>query len=166
MDDPLYSMKREMLRRRMSNKTVKTYLLYVKKFLLKNEDVPIKKLSKKQVRDYLYYLQDKGVSGSTMNVAHNALRFFMIEILHKGMYLKIKFSKVPKKKVACLTREEVMHLIESISNAKHRLLISLMYGAGLRVSEVVKLKREHLDFENLVGWVIEGKGKKDRPKHR
>jgi integrase/recombinase XerD len=162
-EDVLYAMKREMLRRKLSDKTVKTYLQYVKQFLLFCKDKEIREISKKDVRKFLYVLQDKDLAGSSLNVAHNALRFLMIEILHKGMYLKIRFSKVPKRKVNYLTREEVKKVLATLTNKKHKLLVSLMYGAGLRVSEVVNLKKENLDFKQMVGWVISGKGAKDRP---
>jgi len=122
-----------------------------------------KEFSKKDVRAFLYFLQDKGLHGSSLNVAHNALRFMMIDILHKGMYLKIKFSKTPQKAPDFLTRTEVRKLLSVMENKKHLLIVSLMYGAGLRVGEVVKLKKADFDFENLIGWVRQGKGGKDRP---
>lgn len=161
--DVLYNMKREMLRRGLSRKTVITYLFYVRKFLLFVKDKSPKEFSKKDVRAFLYYLKDKGLHESSLNVVHNALRFMMIEILHKGMYLKIKFSKTPKKKPGFLTQSEIKSILKSISNGKHRLIVALMYGAGLRVGEVVKLKSEDLDFNNMTGWVKHGKGGKDRP---
>lgn len=161
--DPIYNMKKEMLRRNLSHKTIKTYLQYVNQFLLFTKNIPLQKLSKKHVREFLFHLQEKNLASSTLNVAHNALRFFMIDILHKGMYLKIKFAKAPKKKVDYLTKEQINQLLQAIQNPKQKLLISLLYGAGLRVSEVVKLKKEYFDFEQMVGWVIKGKGNKDRP---
>lgn len=161
--DVIYSMKREMLRRGLSVKTVKTYLYYVKQFLLFCKDKPPERFSKKDVREFLYKLQNKDLAGSTLNVAHNALRFMMIDILHKGMYLKIKFSKVPRKKPDFLIREEIKQVLSVIKNEKHWLIVALMYGAGLRVSEVVKLKIKDFDMNNLIGWVRQGKGGKDRP---
>jgi len=126
---------------------VKTYLFYVKKFLLVNKDKVPKKFSKKDVREFLYSMETKEVSGSTLNVAHNALRFMMIEILHKSCYLKIKYSKVPERKVEYLTKEEIQMLLDAIDNDKHRLLVALMYGAGLRVREVTMLRAQNLCFE-------------------
>lgn len=161
--DIVYNMKREMLRRGLSRKTVKTYLFFVQKFLLFMKNKKPREFSKKDVRAFLYSLQDRALAGNSLNVAHNALRFMMIDILHKGMYLKIKFSKIPKKKPDYLTQEEIRILLSVIQNEKHKLIVSLMYGAGLRVSEVVKLKRTDLDFKNLIGWVKQGKGGKDRP---
>ena len=161
--DIIYNMRREMLRRGMSRKTVKTYLIYVKKFLLFAKEKSPREFSKKDVRAFLYRTQEKGVSGSTLNVAHNALRFMMVDILHKAMYLKIRFSKIPVKKPDFLTEQEIKQVLEAISNKKHWLIVALMYGAGLRVGEAVRLKKSDFDFEGLVGWVRQGKGGKDRP---
>lgn len=160
--DVLYNMKREMLRRKLSSRTVKTYLQYVKQFLLANKDKEPKQFSKKDVRIFLYGLEEREVSGSTLNVAHNALRFMMIEVLHKACYLKLRYSKTPEKIVEYLTKEEVNKLLNAITNEKHKLLVSLMYGAGLRVGEVVKLKISDFSFEENIGFVRSGKGNKDR----
>ena len=161
--DVLYNMKREMLRRKLSPKTVKTYLQYVKQFLLENKDKEPKQFSKKDIREFLYHLEQKEVSGSTLNVAHNALRFMMIDVLHKACYLKIRYAKTPVRKPDYLTKEEIKRILTVIINPKHKLLVSLMYGAGLRVSEVTKLKVTDFSFEENIGWVMGGKGNKDRP---
>ncbi len=161
--DVLYNMKREMLRRKLSPRTVKTYLQYVRQFLLANKDKEIRQFSKKDVREFLYNLEQKEVSGSTLNVAHNALRFMMIEILHKACYLKIRYAKTPVRKPEYLTKNEVNKLLSVIENSRHKLLVSLMYGAGLRVREATHLKITDFSFEENIGWVRGGKGNKDRP---
>lgn len=161
--DIIYNMKREMLRRRLSPRTIKTYLQYVHKFLLANKDKELKEFSKKDIREFLYKMEQKDLSGSTLNVAHNALRFMMIEILHKACYLKIRYAKTPKKQPQYLTKKEVHKVLSAIINKKHKLLISLMYGAGLRVREVTRLRITDFSFEENIGWVREGKGNKDRP---
>lgn len=160
--DILYNMKREMLRRKLSPRTVKNYLFHVNKFLLANKDKMPKEFSKKDVREYLYRMEEKGLSGSSLNVIHNSLRFMMIDILHKSFYLKIKYAKTPKRKPQYLTKEEVKKVLEIIENPKHNLLVSLMYGAGLRVREVTRLKTKDFSFDEDIGWVRGGKGNKDR----
>jgi len=56
-------------------------------------------------------MDERELSGSSLNVAHNDLRFMMIDILHKACYLKIKYSKVPEKKVEYLTKEELKKIL-------------------------------------------------------
>lgn len=161
--DVLYNMKREMLRRKLSPRTVKTYLQYVKMFLLANKNKHPKEFSKKDVREFLYNMEERDVSGSTLNVAHNSLRFMMIDVLHKACYLKIRYAKTPVRKPEYLTKEEIKKILEIITNEKHNLLVSLMYGSGLRVREVTRLKTRDFSFEENIAWVIGGKGNKDRP---
>jgi integrase/recombinase XerD len=172
--DVLEKMKKEMFRRKLSVNTVKCYLFYVRKFLLFCDKDP-KKFSKKDCREFLEsymanelkWMKKRGlgdeVVGSTLNVVLNSLRFMMEEVLRKSMRLNIKYSKVPKSLPVCLTKKEVGMIISAISNDKHKLLVSLMYGAGLRVSELVKLKVTDLELEQNIGWVRKGKGNKDRP---
>ena len=170
--DPIESMKKEMLRRKLSYKTIKTYLFYVKKFLLFKKDKPIKQISKKDCNEFLNQFMEnklhwskfeKEIAGSTLNVALNSIKFLMEEILRKSMRLNIKYSKTLKTLPICLTKQEVLTFLNAIQNPKHKLLIALMYGAGLRVSEVTKLKPQDLDITTNIGWVRKGKGNKDRP---
>lgn len=62
-----------------------------------------------------------------------------------------------------MTKEEVVGLFDAIKNEKQRLMIELMYSAGLRLSELINLKICDIDIEKRIGWVRHGKGNKDRP---
>jgi len=160
--DILEVMKKEMFRRKLSPRTMQAYLFYIRKFLkfCKKET---KKFSKKDCKEFLEEYMEKGVAGNTLNVALNSLRFMMEEILRKSMRLNIRYSKAPKTLPVCLSKEEITKLINAINNEKYILLISLIYGSGLRVSEAVKLKAQDIDLANNLGWVRHGKGNKDRP---
>ena len=61
-----------------------------------------------------------------------------------------------------MTQEEVKSLFEAVKNKKHRLMVKLMYSAGLRVNELTHLKVRDLELEKRFGWVKSGKGRKDR----
>ena len=154
-------MKKELLRRNYSLKTIKTYLYCINKFLrlYKGKE---RKISKKDVNEYLNHLADKNKTGSTINVNLNALKFLLEEILNKKFISKIKYSKIPKTFPVFLSKEEVLSLFSNIKNEKHKLMIKLLYGSGLRVNELVNLKVKDLNFENNYGWVRQGKGRKDR----
>lgn len=86
----------------------------------------------------------------------------MVEVLHKNMRLGLRYAKRPRRLPTCLTKEEVKMVIDAIKNPKQRLVVSLMYGAGLRVSEIVKLSSDDIDLDRLIGYVRSGKGNKDR----
>jgi len=150
----------ELLRRKYSPRTIETYSHCVQKFLdFTNKD--IKKISKKDVYEYLNKLTNR--AGSTINVHLQAIKFLLEEILGKRkMFYDIKISKTPRKLPEVLSKTEVTKLIKAISNQKHKLMIKLMYSAGLRVSELLNLKVEDLNLENNFGWVRKGKGSKDR----
>lgn len=160
--DVVELMKKEMLRRKYSLRTIKSYVYCLNKFLKYCHKDP-RKINKRDVKDYLDRLVEKNRSGSTINVNLQALKFLVKEILYKNFSVKIKYSKVPNKRLPIvLTQEEVIKLINSIENRKHNLMIKLMYSAGLRVSELVNLRVKDLQLDNNFGWVRRGKGNKDR----
>jgi site-specific recombinase XerD len=76
--------------------------------------------------------------------------------------IDIQSAKKPKSLPIVLSRDEIRKILESLKNAKHKLLLSLAYGSGLRVSEVVALKVQDLDFEELTVLLKQAKGQKDR----
>lgn len=153
--------KKECFRRGYSNKTILAYCNCVKRFFNKCHKEP-RKVTKRDIREYLEELQNKGKSGNTINIHLNALKFLMREILNKNFMIKIKYSKTPKRLPVVLTKVEVKRLIDSIENKKHKIMIKLMYSAGLRVSELVNLRIMDLEFNRSYGWVRKGKGNKDR----
>ncbi|MBI2498835.1 tyrosine-type recombinase/integrase [Candidatus Woesearchaeota archaeon] len=159
--DVHYAVTREMLRRKYSQKTIKTYLYCIDRFFLECKK-ELGKISKTDVREYLNNLTKKEKAGNTINVNLNALKFFFEEILGKRMKLNIKYSKVPENLPVVLTKEEVKRLFTAINNEKHRIMVQVMYSAGLRVSELINLKVKDLDIKKNYGFVRLGKGNKDR----
>ncbi len=154
--------RKEALRRGLSNKTIIVYIRCVEKFFRSCDKEP-KKVTKKDVRDFLDELIEKNHPGNTINVYNNALKFLFEQCLGKKMRLNIRYSKKAQRLPIVLTQEETKRLICSISNEKHKLMIKLMYSAGLRVSELLNLRVRDLELNSGYGWVRQGKGKKDRP---
>ena len=158
-----YLMKREMLRRGYSLRTIQSYCGCLNQFFKFRMNKSPRKITKRDVKDFIdKRLVDKNKAGNTINLYFNAIKFFMENILNKRLFYNIKYSKVPKRLPVVLTKDEIKKLIDSIENPKHKLMIRLMYSAGLRVSELVKLKIEDFQFDKNYGWVRQGKGKKDR----
>lgn len=91
-----------------------------------------------------------------------AIKYSYTSILKKDPTLNIKRPKREKRLPAVLTKEEIFALLESLNNKKSRMMISLVYATGMRVSEITGLKINDLDFEEKIGHVRQGKGKKDR----
>jgi site-specific recombinase XerD len=152
---------RECKRRRYSEKTIKTYLYCINRFInWSGKTIDI--ISKKDVRLFLEKMSDKGLSGNSMNTYHMAIRFLFEDVLNKRIWIDIKYSKVPERIQKVLTKEEVRTLISNINNWKHKLMIELMYSSGLRVSELINLKAQDIILDKNYGFVRNGKGGKDR----
>ena len=151
----------ELKLRNYSQKTVRNYTACVREFfsLLKidpcfaNED---------HIKDFLLKQLERGLAGQSLNLYLNAIKFFYREILKRSQPFSLKFSKRPKRFPVVLSRDEIEHILDTIRNPKHHLLIALAYGSGLRVSEVVRLRLRHLDFQEGFIRIERGKGQKDR----
>jgi len=153
--------RKEGLRRRLSPGTIKTYNYCIGRFFRKCKKDP-KEISKKDVREFLDDLVKMNRSGSTINVYLQSLIFLFTQILGKRLLINIKFAKTRKRLPTVLSKSEILQLIEVVINPKHKLIIGMLYAAGLRVSELTHLKVEDLDFSTNRGWVRQGKGNKDR----
>ncbi len=92
----------------------------------------------------------------------SALRYSYSNILGFDPTIKIKRPKKEKRIPTVLTKDEVIRLFDSLESKKSKLMISLMYACGLRVSELTNLKINDLSFDEKIGHVKQGKGKKDR----
>lgn len=155
------NLRMELISRKYSSKTIKAYLYYNENFLGHIKKKP-SEVSTEDVKDYLFYLAEKGKSASTLNLAINALKFCYGEILKRNFAYEIRRPKKDKKLPVVLSQEEVSGLLSSVSNLKHKVILMLVYSAGLRVSEVVKLKIEDIDFQRKLIHVKGAKGRKDR----
>ncbi len=145
-------------RRKLSPRTIKTYLTCIKEFLNFTQR-PTNNIRKSDIKKYLEHIAKKNYTGKTIHYC--ATKFLMEEVLQKRrIWLPLKFSKEQKRYPDALSKNEVQRLINTIENPQHRLMIQLMYGAGLRVSELINLKPE--DIHEDYGWVRKGKGAKDR----
>jgi len=101
-------------------------------------------------------------SSSSIIVFLSALRFAYSNILKKDITLGIKRPKREKRIPAVLTKEEVKRLFNALPNKKSKLMISMIYACGFRISELLSLKINDLNFEEMTGYVRQAKGKKDR----
>jgi len=155
------AIRKEASRRKYSDRTIETYQKCVERFFRYCGKEP-KEVSKKDVKEFLEKLDDSGKSGGTIHIYLNSLKFFFEDVLRRNMQIDIRYSRRPEKLPRVLTKEEVKRLIGKISNWKHRLMIELLYGSGLRVSELINIKVKDLNIEKNFGFVRQGKGNRDR----
>jgi site-specific recombinase XerD len=97
-----------------------------------------------------------------MNLAISAVRFFYNNVMKKNFAQEQFRPHHDKRLPNVLSRTEIERLLDREKNPKHRLLLMLAYSSGLRVSEVVAVKREHIDFARKTLLIYGGKGRKDR----
>lgn len=159
--DLIYLTERELFRRKYSPRTIKTYSECLRNFLKFCRKEP-RKITKKDAKDYLEKLSEENKSGSTINISLQSIKFAMENVLNKRFFVKVHYSKTPKKLPEFLTKGEVWNLFGAITNTKHALMVKLMYSAGLRVSELLNLRVRDFQFDKNYGWVRQGKGGKDR----
>ncbi len=159
-DEFLKKLQTEIKISKLSDYTVRNYITANKSLLEFNKKSP-NQISQDDIKEYLAEkMSDKAPISTILFLA--AIKFAYISLLGKDPTSGIKRPKTEKKIPSVLTREEVLKLIDSTSNAKSKLIIQLLYSSGLRVSEVVKIRKQDIDFNENSGWVRSGKGKKDR----
>lgn len=139
--------------------TIRNYSFFINKFL-QATNKPIEDLNQDDVKKYLSSMFDSK-SKNTIMLAAASIKFFYQEILNKD-FNQIKMPKKDKILPEVLTKEEVSKLLNSTETKKSKLLLSLLYSSGLRVSELVNLKPGDINFSENIGKVKSGKGSKDR----
>ena len=146
-----------------SRTTQKAYLGHVRRWLYWHNK-KIEFCNKSEVHDYLVYLFDaKNASHSYVNQAISALKLFYENILEqKWSRVSVKRPKRVQNLPKVLSQEEVVSIIEALSNMKHKTILTVTYSSGLRVSEVVRLKPADIDSSRMLIHIRMGKGKKDR----
>lgn len=115
-----------------------------------------------KIREFLLKKLDMGQSASTINGYLQAIKYFYREIAKSSIFIDIKFAKTASKLPVVLSRQDIHSMIDTVKNIKHRLMISLSYAGGLRVSEIVNLKVKDIDSNELLIHIKGAKGNKDR----
>src|SRR5205807_8856732 len=149
--------------RNYSPTTIRIYLHVMAEFA-RHFSKPPDQLGAEHVRCYqLFLIKEKQVSQSTFIQTVCALRFFYTHTLGRKIAIdRIPFPRRERKLPLILSREEVKALLEAPRNLRDRALLAVLYGCGVRVSEVTQLKVTDLDARRHVVWVRQGKRRKDR----
>lgn len=161
MQKQLNRTSRELKIRNYSPKTIKSYLYALKEYFTFKKD-NLEKLNIENVKKFLFKKEQAGISAQTRNLFLSAIKFYYYKIVKTKTEIDIKSAKNESRLPVVLSRKEIRRILEVVNNFKHKTLLSLAYGAGLRVSEVISLKVEDLDIEGLTLHIKQGKGRKDR----
>ncbi len=147
-----------------SASTIRTYVNELRQFLCLLGSRPAESLTVDQLKRYLVYCNE--VLGLTENTLHsriNALKFFYEQVLGREKFFwDIPRPKKPIQLPNVLGERELQRMFSSVRNLKHKAILFTAYSAGLRVSEVVRLKLKDIDSDRMQIFIERSKGKKDR----
>ena len=156
---------RETLRsRHYSRRTEQTYCQWVKRFVYFHKMRHPKEMAETEINAFLTHLALKGkVSASTQNQALSALLFLYRHVLNReiGELRDVIRARKPKRLPVVLPKDEVKTVIGNLKGDKW-IMANLMYGAGLRLMECLRLRVQDIDFASNQITVRDGKGSKDR----
>nr|ART37148.1 D109 [uncultured bacterium] len=147
-----------------SIRTEQAYVDWIKRFILHFDKKHPKDLGALEVEQFLTYLAVQGkVAPSTQNQAKSALLFLYKEVL--GVDLPwlddVERAKAPKRLPVVLTPMEVQEILSHLDGTPH-LVVSLLYGTGMRILEALRLRVKDVDFSRKEILIRDGKGFKDR----
>ena len=148
---------------RYSNSTISTYLSFVKKFFAITKLRP-DQITKEIIENYNYqHFIQGGKSYATQNQWINAIKLYLkVNKLTTGNLEDIERPRKQRKLPNVLSKEEVQAIFYNTPNLKHRALLMLVYGAGLRIGEALNLKLQDIRSNESLIYIRGGKGKKDR----
>ncbi len=147
-----------------SQKTEKSYCYWVRQYIYFHNKKHPKKMGENEIRAFLNHLAvDKKVAASTQNQALCAIIFLYREVLQINIKElgRVTWAKNAKRLPVVFSKKEVKDIISSLSGI-YKLMVMMLYGAGLRSNECLKLRIKDIDFDNNQIFVRSGKGNKDR----
>lgn len=149
--------------RRMSLRTEESYLFYIRRFIKFHNKRPAE-MGAPEVEQFLTFLaREENVAASTQNVAFSALLFLYRHVLEQPLPPLITAVRATRQRRApvVLSKSEVNLLLAHLT-APYNLMASLLYGSGLRLMELLRLRVKDVDFERSLLVIYQGKGDKDR----
>lgn len=159
----LQSVRTEIRTKQYSYRTEKTYLYWVRQFILFNDKKHPEVMGNHEIERFLNHLAvNRGVSPATQNQALCAIIFLYKNVLKREIEnLHYKMSKTPRRMPTVLNPEEVASILGNM-DAEYWLITALLYGCGLRISEALSLRIKDIDLKSRNLLVFNGKGRKDR----
>jgi len=146
-----------------SERTITTYIGWLARLAEHHRRSPAE-LSEKEAQAFLLHLtEERKLAWSTVNQALAAMRFFYEKVLHRPkVQLRVPARRKVTRRACAYSTQQINELLAAAQNPKHRALLMCVYGAGLRVGEVVVLKPGHIESQRGLIRVEQGKGRKDR----
>ncbi len=154
----------QLVRKRYSPNTVKTYGTYMRDFMLEFQGKELSAITTEEINDYILKLiRTRGISPSQQNQRINSIKFYYEKVL--GLDKKLYYIERPRKSrilPKVLSKEEVSSILKRLTNLKHRCIVEMLYSAGLRRSELINLRKGDVQYERKSIFIRGSKGRKDR----
>ncbi len=161
--DEIIRLEEQLRLRRYSSSTVKTYKSFFTLLLSFYPDKQPSTLKKEEIMRFLLKsIEDRGWSESAQNQAVNAIKFYFEKVLGQERTFYELRPRKSKKLPGVFSEQEIIALFKAIENLKHRTILTLIYSAGLRIGESIKLRKVDFNLERKSIFIEAGKGKKDR----
>lgn len=149
----------EMRRRGKSENTIKNYAGCVKVFFERSDKDHPKNINELDIKNFLAGFTEP----NTQRNYHSAIKlFYEICLKQKDKFKYIPYCKKSEKLPIVLSVDEIQRMFTACTNKKHRAILALLYSCGLRVSELINLKWDHIDRSRGIINILQAKGKKDR----
>lgn len=158
------AMKNKLIVKGYSPNTIKNYLYEFQLLLRLLKERSVNDLEKDHIQSYLLWLlKEQGCSETKVHTTVNAIKFYFEQVIERQKVVyDLPRPKKPFKLPSILAAEEIIQLILSVKNLKHKTLLMTGYSSGLRVSEIIHLKMTDIDSKRMMMHLRGAKGKKDR----
>jgi integrase/recombinase XerD len=161
--DALLKALEKLMIKRYSSSTMKTYRLGLTLFFHAHLQTRPQDITDEMIRNYLLNgIKTKKWSEATQNSYVNAIKFYYEKVLGQERKVYDVRARGADKLPGVFSQEEIQKLFEAVDNPKHKLILMLIYAGGLRVSELVNLRKDDMLLDRMQLFIKGGKGKKDR----
>lgn len=146
--------------KRYSKNSIDNYVSYIGKFLayFENEATKPSEISADKIKQFL-----AGLHPNTHKAYLSAIKLFYDKVGNQPNKLdKVEYPKQPKSLPIVLSQDEIQKIFDVCDNLKHKVILTLIYSCGLRVSELINLEWKHIDRSRMIINIIAAKGNKDR----
>lgn len=153
--------RKDLMLKNYAESSIENYISQVKAFLWRHNGrfTEPQKINETAIKDWL--LESKSINGRKHRIS--ALKLFYQLTIGQPMKLKyIQYPRPNKKLPIVLSQQEIQKMFDVCENLKHKVILSLLYMCGLRVSELINLKWAHIDRSRMIINIIQAKGNKDR----
>jgi len=152
-----------MLAQNYSSNSIRSYVKSFNLFMRINQYQNPDTLTEMQVVKHLSWMTEKGISPVSLDILVNALKYYFRTVLKRDTFeIRLPRPRREHHLPAVLTMEECVRIFSFVDNPKHKLLLLMGYGAGLRLSEIISLKWEDILFDEHKIHIKQSKGNKDR----